>query len=104
VVDIAIIPYKDTVLILRFIVDKLADVNIAHDVLHAIAVFAVVLEVTLVKSQRRVQVKQQAKAVVVVVASVPEVKSSGCFQQYKLAVLGEHRLRERLELGIGVVR
>ena len=103
-VDIAIVPYKDTVLILRFVVDKLADVNITHDVLHSIAVLAVVLEVTLVKPQRRVQVKQQAKAMVVVVASVPEVKSSGCFQQQKLAVLGEHRLRERLVLGIRVTR
>lgn len=63
-IDILISPNKDAILIFRLIVNKLADKDIAIDVLQPISVLAVVLEVSFVEAKIVLLVNQQAIAVV----------------------------------------
>lgn len=88
-VDIPVGPDKDAVLVFGFIIDEPADVEVAVDKLHAIAVLAVVLEVTFVEPEGVGFVDEQPVAVVEVIGGLSE-KQSGCaFEQEKLAVLLE---------------
>lgn len=78
-IDILISPNKDAILIFRLIVNKLADKDIAIDVLQPISVLAVVLEVSFVEAKIILLVNQQAIAVVEFIADISEVKSGYAF-------------------------
>lgn len=78
-IDILICPNKDAILIFRLIVNKLADKDIAIDVLQPISVLAVVLEVSFVEAKIILLVNQQAIAVVKFIADISEVKSGYAF-------------------------
>lgn len=78
-IDILISPNKDAILIFRLIVNKLADKDIAIDVLQPISVLAVVLEVSFVEAKIVLLVNQQAIAVVKFIADISEVKSGYAF-------------------------
>ena len=53
-IDISVGPDKDAVLIFRFIIEKLANVDISIDIFHAIAILTIILELSFVKPQQAI--------------------------------------------------
>jgi hypothetical protein len=52
-VDILVRPDENSVLILRFIINKFAKIDVAADILESVAVLAVILKIAFVKSELR---------------------------------------------------
>jgi hypothetical protein len=96
VVDIPVAPYEDAIVVFRFVVQKLADVNVSVYELETVAVLAVVLKVSLVETQEVGFVDEETITVVQVVAGLTEVDSSCAFEEKQLTVqlylLGCHLL------------
>ena len=63
-VNVSVIPDKNAVLIFRFVVDELPDEDISMDVLDAVSVLAVVLELTLIETSEFIFVNEEALTVV----------------------------------------
>ena len=80
-IDISIGPYEDAILILRFIIEKFTDKNVAIDILHAIAVFAIILELTLIKPEKIVFIEQDTVSMIEIIACLSEIESVTAFKE-----------------------
>lgn len=88
-IDISVVPDEDPVLILGFIVDEFTDVDITHDVLHAIAIFTIILELAFIETKGVIGVDQETETVVEIVAGMTEIDVIGRFKDEELIVLFE---------------
>ncbi len=75
VIDVSIGPKEKPIGVFGFIIDKVADVEVSGCVFQSVAVLAVVLKVSLVKSQLIAFVKKQPVAVIELVADLTEIDS-----------------------------
>lgn len=53
VIDVAVPPDEDAILVFGFVVEKIADVYISIDVFEPVAVLAVILKVSFIKPEKR---------------------------------------------------
>ena len=72
-IDVSTAPAEHSVLVFRFVVDELSDVDIVSDWLYAISVFAMVLELAFVESERDAVLQKQPCTMEHFVAALAEV-------------------------------
>ena len=85
-VDISISPDEDTILILRFIVQKLTNKKIPIDIFHSIAIFTIILELPLIKPQKAIFVQKYPMAMIEIITSLSEIQSVTTFEESQFVI------------------
>ena len=78
-VDITVGPDEDAILIFWFVVDEFAYKDISIDIFHTIAIFTIILELSLVESKKTIFIDKESSSMIEIITSFSKIQHIGTF-------------------------